>query len=96
MDNKMRPSSLESLSNRTTTSTTHAPEETATGSESKEMKPQNGNGNRPTRGILRGLSTLKRQGQVKVIRRSASVSVLRSAFSLGPVALDILQVIGHN
>jgi len=92
MDSKTRPISAESAANKTST-TTISPNSNSTDSESKEMKP--GNPNRPTRGVLRGLSTLKRQGQVKVIRKSSSVRVLRSNFALGPVALDILQKSGN-
>ncbi len=45
---------------------------------------------KPTRGILHGLSTLKRNGAVAVIRQGDKVRVVRATFFLGPVSLEIL------
>lgn len=63
----------------------------------KEKNAKNKNKNKkqaqkskPTRGILHGLSSLKRDGNVAVIRQGDKVRVVRANFLLGPVSLEIL------
>ncbi|CAG7720624.1 unnamed protein product [Allacma fusca] len=89
LDNKMRPSSIESIANKTVAAAATSEESLNASSESKEMKPnQEG---RPTRGVLHGLSTLRRTGPVKVVRRGQNTRIVRTKFLLGPVALEILS-----
>lgn len=45
---------------------------------------------RATRGVLKGLSSLKRSGNVDVVRQSDDVRIVRGKFTLGPVTLEIV------
>lgn len=56
----------------------------------KRVPSKKRNSPRPTRGVLHGLSTLRRDGNVQVIRDGQKARVIRSRFLLGPVALEIL------
>ncbi|CAL8124135.1 unnamed protein product [Orchesella dallaii] len=70
-------------------------------------KPGKGNSNKPkppgkkpkqqaTRGILKGLSSLRRTGNVDVIRQGDKVRIVRSKFLLGPVMLEIVPKNNNN
>jgi len=56
---------------------------------SRKFKKNKGSNNKPTRGLLTGLSTLKRSGNSVIIKKGANVRIIRSNFVLGPVQLEI-------
>jgi hypothetical protein len=57
---------------------------------SKNKKNNKTTGNKPTRGVLHGLSTLKREGNVAVIKQGEKARIVRANFLLGPVSLEIM------
>lgn len=69
----------------------HKPDRTKSTKKSK-TKSKN---QKPTRGVLKGLSSLRRSGNVDVIKQSDKVRVVRSKFLLGPVTLEIVPKTKH-
>ncbi len=55
----------------------------------QKPKKKNGKG-KATRGVLKGLSSLKRYGDVDVVRQTDNVRIVRGRFKLGPVTLEIV------
>ncbi len=70
------------------------------GNKRKFQKNNNNNKNknspRPTRGILHGLSSLRRDGNVQVIKDGEKARIVRAKFLLGPVALEILPKVSFH
>ncbi|XP_021951016.1 uncharacterized protein DDB_G0287625 isoform X2 [Folsomia candida] len=87
---KSKDKGLQKGNNKKNNKNSQSQEKDKNKNKNKKQAQQQAQRTKPTRGILHGLSSLKRDGNVAVIRQGDKVRIVRANFILGPVALEIL------